>query len=106
MDDLKISKHGNVFVAVPTVSDLNIFPDFPTIILNIEKVELNISAGLQDRVIQTYGGLVHMDFSNPDRNLYTELDLSLLPKLYLVYNVGQGISFLNAFYFYLIISSS
>ena len=37
---------------------------FPSLILNIEKNELKISAGLQDRVIQTYGGLVHMDFSS------------------------------------------
>jgi galactokinase/mevalonate kinase-like predicted kinase len=37
--------------------------EFPEVILSIEKHELGISAGLQDRVIQTYGGVVHMDFS-------------------------------------------
>jgi galactokinase/mevalonate kinase-like predicted kinase len=31
--------------------------------LDIEKNELGIAAGLQDRVVQTYGGLVFMDFS-------------------------------------------
>jgi galactokinase/mevalonate kinase-like predicted kinase len=38
------------------------------VILNIEKEELGISAGLQDRVIQTYGGLVHMDFTRTEVN--------------------------------------
>lgn len=41
-----------------------LFLDFPQVILDIEKKELGISAGLQDRVIQTYKGLVLMDFSN------------------------------------------
>ncbi len=31
--------------------------------LSIEKDELGINAGLQDRVIQTYEGLMYMDFS-------------------------------------------
>ncbi|KAL1819472.1 hypothetical protein ACET3Z_014341 [Daucus carota] len=34
----------------------------PNIILNAEK-ELRIVAGLQDRVVQVYGGLVYMDLS-------------------------------------------
>ena len=37
--------------------------DYPEVILSIERDELGISAGLQDRVIQCFGGLVHMDFS-------------------------------------------
>lgn len=60
--------------------------------MNIEKVELGISAGLQDRVIQTYGGVVHMDFS-PQANPvfpYTPLDASLLPELYLAYDMHAG----------------
>ena len=31
--------------------------------LSVEVKELGINAGLQDRVIQAYGGLVFMDFS-------------------------------------------
>lgn len=31
--------------------------------LSVETRELGINAGLQDRVIQAYGGLVYMDFS-------------------------------------------
>jgi galactokinase/mevalonate kinase-like predicted kinase len=40
--------------------------DYPEVILSIERDELGISAGLQDRVIQTYGGLVHMDFTRSE----------------------------------------
>ena len=68
---------------------------FPQIILNIEKEELGISAGLQDRVIQTYGGLVHMDFTKEHMiaagtGRYTELDIYLLPNMYLAYNFRYG----------------
>lgn len=65
--------------------------EFPNIILNIEKTELGISAGLQDRVVQTYGGLVHMDFTDCNRRVYTELDATLLPKFYLIYNTAAGL---------------
>ncbi len=62
----------------------------PSLILAVEKNELGISAGLQDRVIQVYEGCVFMDF---DRALlesrgygsYEELDPSLLPKLFIGY---------------------
>jgi len=62
----------------------------PSLILAVEKSELGISAGLQDRVIQVYEGCVFMDF---DRTLlesrgygrYEELDPSLLPKLFIGY---------------------
>ena len=72
--------------------------EFPLVILNVEKIELGISAGLQDRVIQTYGGLVHMDFSpeavvastNSGTSPYTELDTSLLPEMYLAYDAHAG----------------
>ena len=50
---------------------------------------------MQDRVIQTYEGIVHMDF---DRKLmeergygeYTELHPAKLPPLYLAYDPGPG----------------
>eukprot|EP00731_Ephydatia_muelleri_P036726 Em0313g1a len=35
----------------------------PTFVLDVEKSELFIQAGLQDRVVQVYEGLVYMDFS-------------------------------------------
>ncbi|KAF4385869.1 hypothetical protein F8388_010425 [Cannabis sativa] len=61
----------------------------PQLILNAEK-ELGIVAGLQDRVAQVYGGLVYMDFSKEHldklgHGIYTPMDTSLLPPLYLIY---------------------
>ena len=38
-----------------------------TLALNVEMTELFIQAGLQDRVIQVYEGLVYMDF---DKELF------------------------------------
>jgi glucuronokinase len=66
----------------------------PTFVLAIEQEELHISAGLQDRVIQVYEGLVYMDFDRSRRRLvdgipcyhYERLDPSLLPPVYLAYH--------------------
>ena len=60
------------------------------IALETETVELGVSAGLQDRVIQAYEGLVYMDF---DRQLmsesgygkYENLDPNLMQGAYLSY---------------------
>jgi len=65
-------------------------PQLANLILSAEKDELGISAGLQDRVVQSYQGVVYMDF---DRDLmeqqgygrYEELDPCLLPPLYIAY---------------------
>ncbi|RPI81802.1 MAG: GHMP kinase [Planctomycetaceae bacterium] len=65
----------------------------PSLALSIEKEELGISAGLQDRVIQVYGGVVFMDFALEKRRqefgydcyAYEPLDPGLLPPLYLAY---------------------
>ena len=62
----------------------------PNLILSVERDELQIPAGLQDRVIQAYEGLVYMDFSKEvmDRQgygHYEELDPALLPPLYVAY---------------------
>ncbi|KAI9341176.1 ribosomal protein S5 domain 2-type protein [Obelidium mucronatum] len=53
--------------------------------LEAEKDELDIAAGLQDRVIQAYGGLVFMDFSRDlmesrGYGAYERLPLSLVPE--------------------------
>ena len=62
----------------------------PNLILSVETKELGIPAGLQDRVIQVYEGLVYMDF-NRERlahqgyGIYVELDPALLPPLYIAY---------------------
>lgn len=64
---------------------------FPSMILSVEKEELGINAGLQDRVIQTYEGIVDMDF---DRKLlesrgygeYIPLKPDKMPPLYVAYD--------------------
>ncbi|HIE52950.1 MAG TPA: hypothetical protein EYP85_14455 [Armatimonadetes bacterium] len=65
-------------------------PIQPNLILSVETEELEIAAGLQDRVIQTYGGLVYMDFSEElmkqdGHGHYEPLDPGLLPDLFLAY---------------------
>jgi glucuronokinase len=66
----------------------------PSFVLSVEREELGIAAGLQDRVIQVYEGLVYMDFSREhmrrqggfEYGVYEPLDPSLLPPLYLAYS--------------------
>lgn len=60
------------------------------LILSAEVDELHIAAGLQDRVIQVYEGLVYMDFSKEimakqGYGKYEPLEVELLPKLYVAY---------------------
>ena len=69
----------------------------PNVILSVETEELNISAGLQDRVIQVYEGLVYMDFDKAymeahGHGRYESLDPALLPNLYIAYrrDLGEG----------------
>ena len=62
----------------------------PQFILDVEKSELHISAGLQDRVIQVYEGLVFMDFSQDlmeaqGHGNYSYLKVENLPKFFLAY---------------------
>jgi glucuronokinase len=62
----------------------------PTLILKAETEELNINAGLQDRVIQVYEGCVYMDFEETALRKngfgkYEPLKAGKLPNLYLAY---------------------
>lgn len=62
----------------------------PGLILSVEKDELSIGAGLQDRVAQVYEGLVYMDFDKEfmaahEHGNYEPLDIGLLPPLYIAY---------------------
>jgi len=66
-------------------------PLLPNFILEVETRELGIAAGLQDRVVQVYGGLVYMDFdpqyvAQHGHGRYEPLDLDLLPPLYLAWD--------------------
>ena len=66
----------------------------PSFVLSIETEELGISAGLQDRVIQCYEGLVYMDFDKlAEREAngikfytYERLDPARLPPLFIAYH--------------------
>jgi glucuronokinase len=58
--------------------------------LETETKELGVPAGLQDRVIQAYEGLVYMDFAREVMEKqgygnYERLDPSLLPSVYVAY---------------------
>ena len=63
------------------------------LVLETETKELGVPAGLQDRVIQVYEGLVYMDFSkhlmeSQGYGNYERLDLALLPNIYLAYRTS------------------
>src|SRR3954469_4657186 len=65
----------------------------PSLALSVEVEELNITAGLQDRVIQVYEGLVYMDFAAERmrethgyrHGVYERLDPALLPLVYIAF---------------------
>ena len=69
--------------------------ELPTLALSVETKELGIAAGLQDRVIQTYEGLVYMDF---DRELvektgggrYEELKPATPPPVYVAFDADRA----------------
>jgi glucuronokinase len=68
----------------------------PSLVLSVERDELHVAAGLQDRVAQAYEGLVYMDFGQEHEQLvhelacywYEPLDPALLPPVYLAYHHG------------------
>lgn len=69
----------------------------PNLILSVENDELGIPAGLQDRVIQVYEGVVFMDFNKEHmqkkgHGIYEPIEPWLLPPLYIAYkrNLGEG----------------
>ncbi|MBU4200340.1 MAG: GHMP kinase [Verrucomicrobia bacterium] len=60
------------------------------LILSVEKNELGIPAGLQDRVVQVHEGLVYMDFNKSvverqGYGQYIPMNPELLPPLYIAY---------------------
>jgi glucuronokinase len=93
---------GSSAIIVATLRALMQFHDvqiakylLPGLILSVETDELGISAGLQDRVIQTYEGIVYMDF---DKSLlesrgygdYVELKPPKMPPFYVAYDPGRA----------------
>jgi glucuronokinase len=89
---------GSSAIVVATFRALMKFYDYeiplnlqPEIILSVERDELGINAGLQDRVIQTHEGIVYMDF---DRKLiesrgygeYIPLKPAKMPPIYVAFD--------------------
>jgi glucuronokinase len=73
-----LCRYYNLQIPLPVQANL---------VLETETRELNVPAGLQDRVIQAYQGLVYMDFSRElmesrGYGEYERLDPALLPKVY------------------------
>jgi len=66
----------------------------PSLVLSVETEELGIAAGLQDRVIQCYEGLVYMDFDRACAQVqdgfttyrYLPLATDWLPSFYVAYH--------------------
>src|SRR4029079_1679045 len=63
------------------------------VVLETETKELGVPAGLQDRVIQSYEGLVYMDFAKELQDKqgygdYQSLDPALLPNVYVAYRTS------------------
>ncbi|MDG5766906.1 hypothetical protein QA596_05465 [Balneolales bacterium ANBcel1] len=94
---------GSSSIIVATLRALMAFYDVtmpkevqPSFVLSVERDELGIAAGLQDRVIQVYEGLVYMDFSREAEQSscgykhyhYEPLDPGLLPPVYVAYHSG------------------
>jgi glucuronokinase len=68
-------------------------PVMANLVLETETKELGVPAGLQDRVIQAYEGLVYMDFSKEIMDQqgygnYVPLDPGLLPSMYVAYRTA------------------
>ena len=70
----------------------------PSLALSVESDELGIVAGLQDRVIQSYEGMVYMDFGSEAMReeggfcygRYEPLEPALLPPLYIAFSADAG----------------
>lgn len=79
----------NCMLEFYNVGNLVKVEDRPSLILSAEE-EIGIIAGLQDRVVQVYGGLVYMDFNKHSmetrgHGTYIPMDPSLLPELYIIF---------------------
>jgi glucuronokinase len=77
-------QHFHVEIPLPVQANL---------VLETETRELGVPAGLQDRVIQAYEGVVFMDFAREIMEKqgygnYERLDPALLPNLYLAYRTS------------------
>jgi glucuronokinase len=79
-----LTKYFGINIPLPVQANL---------VLETETRELGVPAGLQDRVIQVYEGLVYMDFARhilerQGYGSYERLDPALLPNVYLAYRTS------------------
>ena len=101
----QVGMAGSSAIIVATLRCLMAFYDVqiplylqPSLALSVEQRELGISAGLQDRVIQTYEGMVYMDFSQETMReenglsygVYEPLRPEKAPPLYVAYKDDAG----------------
>ena len=97
----QVGMAGSSAIVVATLRALMDFYDrpipkrvLPSLVLSIERDQLGIPAGLQDRVAQVYEGAVYMNFNKESMEIedgfsvgqYEDLPVSLLPPLYLSYS--------------------
>lgn len=97
---LRLGMGGSSAIIIATLRALQQFfeIDIPpheqaTLALETETVELGVNAGLQDRVIQVYEGVVYMDFARQlmeERGYgeYEPLDPALLGNVYVAYRTS------------------
>ncbi len=94
---------GSSSIIVATLRSLMEFYDIeipmevqPSFVLSVERDELGITGGLQDRVIQIYEGIVYMNFDQSCEKVidgytcyeYEQMDEGLMPPVYVAYHDG------------------
>jgi len=94
---VRVGLAGSSAIVTSTIRSLMEFykvdipkPIQPNLILSVELEELGIGAGLQDRVIQVYGGAVFMDFDKQymdqhGHGQYESINPKQLPPLFVAY---------------------
>jgi len=99
---LRVGLGGSSAIIIAVLRSLMIFygvdvplAQLPNLALSVEKDELGIGAGLQDRVIQSYEGAVFMDFNRKlmekqGHGRYVSIDPRRLPPLFVAYDDGAG----------------
>ena len=98
----QVGMAGSSAIVVATLRALKSFYEIdipkrvlPSLVLSIERDQLGIPAGLQDRVAQVYEGCVYMNFAKEAMKTedgfivgeYEDLPISSLPPLYVSYSV-------------------
>ncbi|MDR2346274.1 MAG: hypothetical protein LBE18_09435 [Planctomycetaceae bacterium] len=101
----QVGMAGSSAIVVATIRALMNFYEItiskrvlPSLVLSIEREQLNITAGLQDRVAQVYEGCVYMNFAKEAERIeegfccgsYENLPTNELPLIYVSYSTDFG----------------